>query len=129
MNILAILGVTIISIIMSSMLKKYVPEYALVISILVGIILIFFIVNNIVPVIYKVKDIINISNLPQEYCLIIFKTLGICFLTQFVSDLCHDAGESAMSSRVELIGKLSIIMISLPLFEEIIRITLDLIKG
>lgn len=127
MNLLSILGIIVISTVMCSMLKKYVPEYALVISILIGIILIFFIINNITPVIYKVKDMINLSNLPHEYCLIIFKALGICFLTQFVSDLCRDSGESAMSSKVELIGKLSIIMSSLPLFEEIIHITLNLI--
>ena len=37
--------------------------------------------------------------------MILFKTLGICFLAQFAADSCRDAGESALASKVELAGR------------------------
>ena len=58
-----------------------------------------------------------------------FKTLGICFLAQFAADSCRDAGESALASKVELAGKISILVLSLPLFEDIAQTALGLIGG
>ena len=36
------------------------------------------------------------------YASILFKALGICFLTQFSSDACRDAGEGGIAHKAEL---------------------------
>jgi stage III sporulation protein AD len=60
---------------------------------------------------------------------ILFKTLGLCFLAQFAADSCRDAGENALASKVELAGKLAIVILALPLFEKITSTALALIGG
>ena len=39
----------------------------------------------------------------------------------------RDAGESALASRVELVGKTAVVVLSLPLFEEIGSVALSLL--
>ena len=64
-----------------------------------------------------------------EYGVILLKTLGVCFLTQLSADSCRDAGEGALAAKVELAGKLFIVILALPLFQQIAGSALSLIGG
>ena len=61
------------------------------------------------------------------YLRIIFKSLGVTYLTQFASDYCKDCGENAISSQVLLAGRIAIVVISLPLFKAFAQIVKSLI--
>ena len=60
------------------------------------------------------------------YLLLVFKALGVCLLTQFSADACLDAGEKALASRVEFAGRIAVVLLALPLFEEIAEAVLSL---
>ena len=62
-----------------------------------------------------------------EYVQILFKALGICLITQIACDACRDLGETAVASKVEAAGKISVLLISLPLFEQILAVVGSLI--
>ena len=101
MEIVALSGIAILAAILAVMLKKYNPEYSILIS-------------------------LGISG---EYGVILLKTLGVCFLTQLSADSCRDAGEGALAAKVELAGKLFIVILALPLFQQIAGSALSLIGG
>lgn len=126
MNIVALSIIAVIATFLSLVLKKYNPEYSLVISIVASIFILISILMKVTPAIDLIKDLIARSNIPSKYLMILFKAIGICFLTQFSSDACKDAGESALSAKVELAGKIAIILIALPMFEEVMQIVLKL---
>ena len=128
MNIVAVCLIGIISAFLSVMIKKYNPEYSLAIGIVTGVLILGVIFGHITGVIARVQQLLRATNIPLEYIEILFKSLGICFLTQFASDACKDAGETALSSKIETAGKLMILIVSLPLFEKVISIAMELIK-
>lgn len=119
MDVLAISGVALVATVFSLMLKKHNAEYAMILSVTTGILILGIIISKISPAVYEIKSLITNAGLSTEYGVILFKTLGICFVTQFSSDCCKDAGESALASKIELAGKFTIILIALPLFEKI----------
>ena len=43
-----------------------------------------------------------------------------------ISDICRDSGETALASKVELAGKLSIVIISLPLVKQLLEFAKDM---
>ena len=128
MEIIALSVTAVIAAIISVLLKKYNPEYSIILSLCTGALILFMIVSKVTPIVDKLEDLISITGIQAEYTSILLKTLGICFLTQFSADSCKDAGESAMASKVELAGKIFIIAIALPLFEQVAKIALDLIN-
>ena len=128
MNIVALSIIAIIATFLSLVLKKYNPEYSLVISIVASILILSSILTKITPAIDLIKDFIAQSNIPSKYLMILFKAMGICFLTQFSADACKDAGEGALSAKVELAGKIAIILIALPMFEDVMQIILKLVS-
>lgn len=129
MNTVSMIGAILVIAVMSVTLRKYVPEYAMIINIITGVIVLSIIMSEFLPAVRQIKDLLQVANLPQEYGAILFKSLGVCFLTQFASDSCKDAGEVSLSSKVELSGKIAILIIALPLFEKITKIAISLIGG
>ena len=127
MNIFSLIGIALIATFLSVILKKSNKEYAMVISIIAGIFIISKIFISLISVLSSVKSILAVSNISKDYIVIIFKAIGICFLTQFSSNTCIDAGESALASKIEFAGKIAVIIIALPLIEDIIKIVNNLI--
>ena len=128
MEIIALSVTAVIAAIISVLLKKYNPEYSIILSFCTGVLILFMIISKVTPIVDKMEDLISTTGIQAEYTSILLKTLGVCFLTQFSADSCKDAGESAMASKVELAGKIFIIVIALPLFEQVAKIALDLIN-
>ena len=129
MNIVAICGIVLVVAVMSVMLKKYVPEYSVIITIAAGAVILIAMLSQFLPAVYQIKNLLVSSEIPGEYSLILFKALGICFVAQFASDSCKDAGEVSLSSKVELAGKLAIVITALPLFEKVTQTALNLMGG
>lgn len=129
MNIVALIGIALISVVLSIMLKKTNPEYSIILSIITGIFLLGNILSFITNIFDQVKDLISSSGISTEHMMSLFKALGICFLTQFSVDTCNDAGQSALASKIEFIGKVMIIMISIPMMQEIIKMVNHLLGG
>lgn len=128
MSIFSIIGVSLIGVIISILLKKYLPEYSLLVTLATSIIILFWVVINVIPVLNKLLYYMEQTNMPSEYGMIIFKSLGLAFVIQLISDICKDSGETAIASKLELVGKIAILIISLPLFEKVLSIIFELIQ-
>jgi stage III sporulation protein AD len=129
MNIVGIAGLALCSAIVATMLRRYHQEYAVMVSIAAGIVILIEIFTNIAPAIRQINTLLSSAGISTEYAVILLKTLGICFLAQFAADSCRDAGENALASKMELAGKISIVILSLPLFEKIAQTAVGLIGG
>ncbi len=129
MNIIGIAGIAVCAAVIAAMLRRYHQEFAALLSIAAGIIILLEIFANVAPALKQIHTLFSASGLSVNYIVILLKTLGISFLAQFAADSCRDAGENALASNVELAGKISIVVLSLPLFEKIAKTAVNLIGG
>ncbi len=119
--------VAIISAVFSIMLKKYNAELSTILSICACAGILIWIIAQTVGIFSQVITIAEHTNINTDYLKIVFKAIGICFITEFAYNCCVDAGQTALASNTLLAGKLSVIISVLPLFEEILNIALELI--
>lgn len=129
MNILGLCVAVIIAAVLSVMLKKYNPEISMLVAVGAGVVVFALILSKISPALTQVSSLLSRAGMPVEYGGILLKSLGICFLCQFSSDACKDAGQSALASKVELAGKLMIVLIALPMIEDIAQTAVGIIGG
>lgn len=129
MNIIGIAGIAICAAVIAATLRRYHQEYAILVSIAAGIVILMSLLSSISPAIRQISTLLSTAGLESDYAVILFKTIGICFLAQFAADSCRDAGENALAAKVELAGKLSIVVLALPLFEKIAQTATGLIRG
>ena len=128
MNMLAVCGLILITIFLSLALKKQYPEMAMSLSIFAGVSILAVAVVQLVPAVDAIKRLVDKTSLAGEYGVILFKALGICLLTQMTADACRDAGEAGLAGKAELAGKVTLLLLSLPLFEKIGEIALSLME-
>ena len=55
--------------------------------------------------------------------------LGKDLFGRFVYDTCKDAGQGAIATKLEIAGKLSILVLSLPLFQSLLTIVAELLSA
>ena len=48
-------------------------------------------------------------------------------MVQFAADACRDVGEIALSSKIEIVGKILVLTLSLPFFNEIASIAMKIL--
>lgn len=54
------------------------------------------------------------------YLSILFKVVGITFLSEFCAGLCRDAGYQSIASQVELFGKMAVLLAGMPVLLSLI---------
>ncbi|MEG1447752.1 MAG: SpoIIIAC/SpoIIIAD family protein [Oscillospiraceae bacterium] len=128
MNIFSLTGLCLTAIFVCLLLRQYRPEYSLFISLGVGAVILLSVLSDLKPIIASINDFFGRTGLPRGYITILLKSLGICYITELGTDICKDAGESAIATKLEIAGKISVIAISMPLFGDIISIVVSLIQ-
>ena len=62
-----------------------------------------------------IKQLQSFIQINQAYVGILVKVIGITYVTEFAASLCKDSGYQAIADQIELVGKLAIIAISMPI--------------
>ncbi|HHV28598.1 stage III sporulation protein AD [Acetivibrio mesophilus] len=123
MEIFQIIGLALVATIIALLLKSHRPEMALQISLVTGIIIFLVILGKITAVVDLLNSYAERVNIDMVYINTLLKIVGIAYIAEFGAEVCRDAGEGAIASKVELAGKVIIVVMAVP----IITSLLDLI--
>lgn len=115
MEIVQIVGIGIVAAILSMTIKQEKPQLAILVSISAGI-LIFFIIADKLPYIVEIfNDIVNKTQVDTIFISTLLKIIGIAYITEFGSQICKDMGENSIASKIELGGKVLIMILGMPI--------------
>ena len=127
MEIIKIIGIAFIALIIIIMLKQYRPEYAVFISILTGVLILFLVMDKLTGIINLIQSIQDKYSLNTQFIAILIKITGIAFLSEFAVSICKDSGEAAIASKIELGSKIIIISMSIPIISNLLEIILKIV--
>lgn len=122
MSILAICGAAIVTAVLALMLRTQSPHSAMLLSVASGIIIILSLVRDIPDILGGVNSLLTASGIDSGDLMILFKIVGICFVTEFTCDCVTEAGMMSLSTNISFAGKLLVLSTSLPLFNRIIGV-------
>lgn len=114
MEIVRISVIGIAGIVMAMMVKEIRPEYAVYLTLTVGVLILFLAVGKLSFLVDNVQKIQEYIPIESAYITILMKMIGITYIGQFASGICRDAGYSAVAGQIELFGKLSVLAVSMP---------------
>ncbi len=126
-----ILGVSIIAIIasvLSLMLKKDRPEFSLLIVITAGALILFLILPAARSAAETIMTISEIAGINQEYITVIIKSCVIAMITSVCASTCRDAGNSSLAVKLEIAGRIAIIILAVPVINTLFNVILSVIK-
>ncbi len=110
---IALIG--IVSMLIAIQFKNGKSEYAILISITGAILIFYFSAGKLSSIVDSINKIRGYLSVNSEYLSILLKIIGITYIAEFSSNLCKDAGYTAIGNQIELAGKLSIMALSMPI--------------
>ena len=121
MNIGTMMAFIIISIIMAIGIKTISPALSSVISIALCLFIIAYCVSGLGTIIATIRRIAESINVDRAYVVALIKLIGVAYICEFAAGISKDAGYTAVATYVELAGKLTMLMVSLPVLLQVIE--------
>lgn len=109
---IGVLGIT--AILMALFIKEWKPQFSTLISISACILIFFSALSRIGSIAELFANLTEQIALKESYLRILLKIVGISYIAGFSSDLCKDAGFSAIAGQIEVFGKISVLTVSVP---------------
>ena len=110
---IAAIGIT--AIIVAILFKKGKEEFSFYISIAACILILLWGIGKLEIILDAIDELQGYIQMNKAYVGILIKIIGITYVTEFSSSLCKDSGYQAIGEQIELVGKLTILAISMPI--------------
>ncbi len=127
MNIVTLCGFGILAAVLCVIVRQIKPESAVFVSIAAGIGILAAVVTAAAPSVGAITELAENAGIDGEFTKVLLKALAVCYITTLSADCARDAGESAVAAKLELGGRISIAMLSLPVFVELANMVTGLI--
>ncbi|MBR5151932.1 MAG: stage III sporulation protein AD [Clostridia bacterium] len=128
MPLFRIIGVILISAVLSLLIKQHRPELAFAIPVLATSVLLFCIFPYVKEILDTFFLMAEQGGLESRYLVIVIKIIGVAYLCQFAAELCRDVGESSMASKIELAGKVGILTLSMPILGHLLDVVSSIVN-
>ena len=126
-EIIKVVGIGLIALVIAIILKQYRPEYVIYISIIAGILILFFTLEKFSGIINLLKSISDKTYINKQFLEILLKITGIAIITEFAVSICSDAGEKAIASKIEIGSKVIIVTMSIPIISSLLEVIIDIL--
>jgi len=128
MTILKIAAVAMLTAIVALYLKKYTPETAILASVAGGLLIIFLISDYLFGVIEYLRDFFVGAGMDSGVIKIVLKVTIIAYLIEFTAGMVRDLGETSLSEKVLLCGKIVILTLTIPVIKSVFDLISELVK-
>ena len=128
MDIVKIIALSLAGVMLAAVLRQHSPEYGIYAALAVGILILLYISGYLQEAIRFLTSMAERTGLGARSIGILLKVMGIAYLTEFSAQLCKDAGYGAIAMKVELAGKLMILVTARPVFQSLVDLILSLLE-
>lgn len=127
MEIVQIAALGLIAGVLVVMIRQKQPELAMQVSIVAGLIILIYVLDYLATAVEYVRDVIANYDIPYESIAIVLKIIGIAYICEFAVQILKDTGENSLSSKVELAGRVLIIVLSLPIITSFMNMVIGML--
>lgn len=128
MDIFMICGAAIITAVLALTLRAQSPHSAMLLSVASGAVIILSVLKEMPDTIGGIQSVLSAGGINTGDIAILLKVMGICFVTEFTCDCVTEAGLLSLSTNISFAGKILVLIVSLPLFQNILDIVASLVS-
>ncbi len=116
-----IIFIAVITVILGITISNFNKEFKVYITVIFGILVMLMLFRELKVYVEEFTNIFIRFNIRIEYFATILKIVGIAYICDFISLLCKDLNYESIGKKVEIAGKLIILIYSI----DVIKIFLD----
>jgi len=116
-----IAAIGMIAVFLALQFKGGKQEYGLYLVLAAGLLIFASIIGELESVLKAIRGYLEPLAAAGPYLSILYKLIGIAYLAEFAAGLCKDAGYSSLAGQIELGGKLTMLVIGMPVVEAVLE--------
>jgi stage III sporulation protein AD len=120
-------GLGLIATFLALVVKEQKPMFAFLLTVFVGVVIFLFLVDEITKIITMLEQIATNAQINMVYLQTILKIIGIAYIAEFGAQIAKDAGQAAIATKIELAGKILILVMAIPILTAVIEMVLALL--
>ena len=95
-------------------------EFGIYLALMAGFLIFTEVLGQLEYVIRTVTAYVSELKVISPFLSVLYKMIGIAYVSEFASGICKDAGYSALSGQIEMAGKITLISLSMPIILEVL---------
>lgn len=104
-------------------------EYGILVSIGASLLIFFYGISKLSVVVNAIKFITDTINIEGTYITLIFKIIGITYISEIASDISRDCGYATLGNQIQIFGKITILGFCMPVLTAIVKSIIEMING
>ncbi|MFZ4452133.1 stage III sporulation protein AD [Salibacterium aidingense] len=129
MEIVQVVGFGLIATFLIVIVREQKPVIALAIALVAGGMIFLFIMAPLQSAIELISTLSGQAGINNMYIQTLLKIIGIAYLAEFGAHLARDADQESIAAKIELAGKMLIIMLAVPIFQVLVETVMALLPG
>ncbi|MDF2964173.1 MAG: spoIIIAD [Paenibacillus sp.] len=129
MEIIQIVGLGFLATVLVLIIKEQKPMFAFLLIAFTGITIFLFLIGKISSVIQVLEDLAVKANINMIFLKTILKIIGIAYIAEFGAQIVRDAGQESIAAKIELSGKILIMVMAIPIVSVIIETVVKLLPA
>ncbi|ACX64375.1 stage III sporulation protein AD [Paenibacillus lautus] len=129
MEIIQVVGLGIIATVLILIVKEQKPLFAFLLAVATSLLIFLFLIGKIGNVISMLEDLAENSGVQIIYLKTVLKIIGIAYIAEMGAQIVRDAGQESIASKIELAGKVLILVLAVPIIGIIIETVLKLLPA
>jgi stage III sporulation protein AD len=122
-----VLALSFVAVTILVVLRQQRPEMAMLFSLAVGATLLVGVLSAMAPSLAALSDLAAKAKVERYYLDTVLRVIGVAYLADFGAQVCDDAGERSLGRKVELAGKVIIMIMAIPLVSAVLEVILRLL--
>ena len=115
MSVITIGILGILAVLLAAQLKGIRGEYGVYLAASAGLVIFFYGTARLETILDAIRQIQSCIRINSVYLTALMKMVGITYVAEFSAGICRDAGFGALGSQIEIFGKLTILVLSIPI--------------
>ena len=120
-EMMRIIGVAFVTSIASILLKTTKPELSFAVTVTGVIVILLYIADALQNTLSIFSTIAEVTGVENGLLKILLKIVGVGYITEFGAGILNDFGSNAVADKVILGGKITILLLSLPIIEGLLQ--------
>lgn len=121
MSIFQVLGCGFLTLVLWLVLQQYKSNLSIFVAIAFGVLIFLSVAGQLQNLLQTLLQISEQAGVNVIYLTTIFKIIGIAWLTEFLCQVCRDAGSSALAVKLEFAAKMAILLLAFPVLTAVLE--------
>lgn len=127
MEIIQVVALGLVVAVFAVLLRQERPEMALMLAFGFGVVVFLMVLAKLGAIVTVFQDVTRRAQVDELYLATLLKILGIAYIAEFGAQVCRDSGEGTVANKIELAGKILIMIMALPILAAILEVIVRLL--